>query len=68
MKWFIAVLVPPLAVLIWGGFFSALLNLVLTLCFWFPGVVHAFMVISEKQEQKRHREIIREMQKERLAG
>jgi len=40
---------PPLGVLIGGGSPGALiLNIVLTLCFWIPGLIHALYVILKK--------------------
>ncbi|MGE9267963.1 MAG: YqaE/Pmp3 family membrane protein [Verrucomicrobiales bacterium] len=42
----IAVLLPPLAVGLKAGFGgSFLLNLVLTLIFWLPGLIHALLVV-----------------------
>jgi uncharacterized membrane protein YqaE (UPF0057 family) len=39
------VLLPPVAVLTCGRPFQAILNLILTLIFWIPGVVHAALVV-----------------------
>ena len=41
MHYLFAILLPPVAVLLCGKPFLAILNLLLTLCFWIPGVVHA---------------------------
>jgi uncharacterized membrane protein YqaE (UPF0057 family) len=49
----LAILFPPLAVLLTGKPIQALLNLVLCLFFWIPGVIHAFMVVNEKKAKKR---------------
>ncbi len=45
----LAILIPPLAVGINKGIGGAfLINLILTLIFWLPGVIHAFWVLSKK--------------------
>lgn len=49
----IAVVFPPLAVLLTGRPFQALLNLGLTMFFWVPGVIHAIMVVNENKADKR---------------
>ncbi len=46
MRYLLAILLPPLAVLLCGKPFLAILNLLLTLCFWIPGVVHALFVVN----------------------
>jgi len=49
----VALLLPPLAVLLCGKPVQAFLNCLLTLCFWIPGVIHAFSVVSERKADKR---------------
>lgn len=46
MRYLLAIVAPPLAVLLCGKPFQAILNLILTLCFWIPGVVHALFVVN----------------------
>nr|NIP22654.1 YqaE/Pmp3 family membrane protein [Phycisphaerae bacterium]NIX26469.1 YqaE/Pmp3 family membrane protein [Phycisphaerae bacterium] len=46
MRYFLAVILPPVAVLICGKPIQALLNLVLTLLFWIPGLIHAIFVVN----------------------
>ncbi len=46
MLYFLGIILPPVAVLMVGKPIQALLNLVLTLLGWLPGVVHAFLVIN----------------------
>lgn len=46
MMYLLAIILPPVAVLLKGKPFQALLNLVLTLFFWLPGVIHAWIVIN----------------------
>lgn len=46
VMYLLAVLLPPLAALIAGGFRQFGLNLVLTLLGWVPGAVHAVLLVS----------------------
>jgi len=58
MRYLLAIVLPPLAVLSCGKPFQAILNLVLTLCLWIPGVVHALFVVSNHNADRRNRELI----------
>lgn len=49
----LAILLPPVAVLICGKPFQALINFILCLCFYFPGAIHAIMVVKEKKDNER---------------
>lgn len=49
----IAILFPPLAVLLAGKPIQAVLNLVLTLFFYVPGLIHAILVVHDKKADKR---------------
>ena len=54
MLYFLAILLPPVAVFLAGGRpMQALLNLVLTLLGWIPGVIHVFLVVGEYKADKR---------------
>lgn len=53
MLYLLAILLPPLAVLLTGRPFQALLNIPLTLIFWIPGVVHAVLVVNEHKANQR---------------
>lgn len=54
MLYFLAILLPPVAVLLAGGRpMQALLNLGLTVLGWIPGVIHAFLVVGEYKADKR---------------
>ncbi len=57
MLFFLAVLLPPLAVLLTGRIGSFFLSLILTLFGWLPGVIHAFFVVSDYKNEQRFREI-----------
>lgn len=51
--YFLAILIPPLAVLLVGKPFQAVLNLLLTLLGWFPGAIHAVLVVKDKKDDRR---------------
>jgi uncharacterized membrane protein YqaE (UPF0057 family) len=53
MLYLLAILLPPAAVLFVGKPFQALLNLILTLIFYIPGVIHAVLVVKDAKADKR---------------
>jgi uncharacterized membrane protein YqaE (UPF0057 family) len=55
----VAVLLPPLAVLLCGKPAQALLNVLLTLLCYVPGLLHARMVVAEYQADRRSRAALR---------
>jgi uncharacterized membrane protein YqaE (UPF0057 family) len=59
MRYLIAIILPPLAVLMCGKPAQALLNCVLTLCLWVPGIIHAILVVSSTEADERTRRIIK---------
>lgn len=61
MRYLIAILLPPLAVLLCGKPLQFVLNLILTLCFWIPGMIHAILVVHSHLEDQRADRIIRAM-------
>lgn len=56
---YILCLLPPLAVLSCGKPVTALLNLVLTLMLYFPGLIHAILVVNSYYADKRTNKIIK---------
>ncbi len=58
MRYLLAVILPPVAVLICGKPIQALLNLVLTLLFWIPGLIHAIFVVNGYYADKRTDRVI----------
>jgi uncharacterized membrane protein YqaE (UPF0057 family) len=58
MRYLLAILLPPVAVLLCGRPLQALLNLILTLCLWLPGAIHAVLVVNSYLEDKRADRII----------
>jgi uncharacterized membrane protein YqaE (UPF0057 family) len=61
MIYFLAIVFPPIAVLIKGKPISALFNFFLTLLGYIPGVIHAFFVINAAESEKRHKETLKAM-------
>lgn len=47
----LAILIPPLAVLLAGKPIQAVLNLFLCLFFYIPGMIHAILVVNEKKNK-----------------
>lgn len=58
MMYLIAVLLPPLAVLLAGKPIQAILNLFLCLMLYFPGAIHAILVVSEAKADRRNRQLV----------
>jgi uncharacterized membrane protein YqaE (UPF0057 family) len=61
----IAILFPPLAVLLCGKPVQAVLNLILTLFLYVPGLVHAILVINAHKADQRNAALIRAVTKSR---
>ena len=53
MLYLVAVILPPLAVLLAGKPFQALLSIPLTLLFYVPGIVHALFVVHNHYADRR---------------
>ena len=53
MRYLIAILFPPLAVLLCGKPIQFILNIFLTLLFWIPGMIHAILVVNGHLADKR---------------
>lgn len=57
MLYLVAILLPPLAVLMCGKPIQALINIVLTLALYFPGAIHAIFVVNNFYADQRTRRI-----------
>ena len=64
MLYLLAILLPPLAVLLCGKPFQAIINIVLTLFLWIPGIIHAMLVVSSHHADKRNQRVIDEMRRQ----
>jgi len=65
MLYLLAVFIPPLAVLLCGKPFQALLSIPLTLLGWAPGVIHALFVVQNHYADERSRKLIRVVERQR---
>jgi uncharacterized membrane protein YqaE (UPF0057 family) len=66
MRYLLAILLPPVAVLLCGKPVQALLNLVLTLLFWIPGALHAVLVVHQREEDERAQRIVQAIERRGL--
>jgi len=57
--YFLAVIMPPLAVLMAGKPVQALLNILLCFCGIVPGWIHAFLVVADCKAEKRTDRLVR---------
>ncbi|WP_113805990.1 YqaE/Pmp3 family membrane protein [Bacillus taeanensis] len=64
MLYILAIIFPPLAVLIAGKPFQAIVNLILTLCFYVPGLIHALLVVHDRKADKRLKKQMKMMRRE----
>lgn len=58
MRYFLCFLCPPIAILTTGKLGSMLLNIILTIFLWVPGIIHAILVVNKYYEDKRHRQLM----------
>jgi uncharacterized membrane protein YqaE (UPF0057 family) len=63
MLYLVAVVFPPLAVLLCGKPLQALLSIPLTLLGWAPGVIHALFVVNNHYADKRADRLMRAMRR-----
>jgi uncharacterized membrane protein YqaE (UPF0057 family) len=64
MLYLLAILLPPLAVLLCGKPFQAILNILLTFAFWVPGVIHAMLVVSSHHADQRNDRVVKELRRQ----
>lgn len=64
----IALIFPPLAVLLCGKPWQALLALFLTVCGVIPGVIYAWLIVAEFNADRRNRELIGAIKGSRRRG
>lgn len=55
----VAILLPPVAVLMKGKPIQAALNLLLTLLGWIPGIIHAVLVVNAANADARNQRLER---------
>lgn len=54
----LAIIIPPLAVLLCGKPGQAILNFFLCLLLFVPGVIHALFVVNERKARQRQEELV----------
>jgi uncharacterized membrane protein YqaE (UPF0057 family) len=59
MRYLLAIILPPAAVLLCGKPIQFLLNIILTLFLWVPGVIHAILVVNSHLADKRTDKIVK---------
>lgn len=63
MRYFLAIILPPVAVFLCGKPIQFVLNIFLTLLFWIPGSVHALLVVNSHLADKRTKRIVKAIKK-----
>jgi uncharacterized membrane protein YqaE (UPF0057 family) len=58
MIYFLCFICPPLALLLRGKIGSVILNILLCIFGWVPGIIHAILVISSQDRDKQNKKII----------
>ncbi len=58
MRYLLAILLPPIAVLICGKPIQAVINLLLCVLLWVPGVIHALFVAHDYYADQRNKELV----------
>jgi uncharacterized membrane protein YqaE (UPF0057 family) len=58
MRYLLAIVLPPVAVLICGKPFQAVINVVLTLLLWVPGMIHALFVVNNWYADQRTQRLV----------
>ncbi len=59
MRYFVAIILPPVAVFRCGKPIQVILNIFLTLLFWIPGMIHAILVVHSYLADKRNAKVVR---------
>ena len=63
MRYLLAILLPPLAVFLCGKPIQGILNIFLTLAFYFPGAIHALFVVHSHLADQRTERIVEAISK-----
>jgi uncharacterized membrane protein YqaE (UPF0057 family) len=66
MRYFLCFIFPPAAVLTTGRIGCFILSIILTLCFWIPGVIYAILVTNDYYSDRRNKKVIRAIKSNRL--
>jgi uncharacterized membrane protein YqaE (UPF0057 family) len=63
MRYFLCILLPPIAVLTTGRIGAFILSLFLTILGWIPGVIFAILIVNKYYGDQKHAEILQEMRR-----
>ena len=58
MRYLLAIVLPPVAVFSTGRILQGLINIVLTILGWVPGVVHAALIVNDFKNEERTNRVI----------
>jgi uncharacterized membrane protein YqaE (UPF0057 family) len=58
MRYVLSLVLPPVAVFSTGRWVQGLINIVLTILGWVPGVIHAALIVNDFQQDRRANRII----------
>jgi uncharacterized membrane protein YqaE (UPF0057 family) len=58
MRYLLAIVLPPLAVLLCGKPVQFILNIILTCLLWVPGMIHALFVVADHNSNRRTNRIV----------
>ncbi|MCW3104767.1 MAG: YqaE/Pmp3 family rane protein [Bacteroidetes bacterium] len=58
MRYFLCILLPPIAVLTTGKIGAFILSLLLTILGWIPGVIYAILITNKYYAERRHKELL----------
>jgi uncharacterized membrane protein YqaE (UPF0057 family) len=61
MRYLFVIILPPLAVLLCGKPIQFVLSILLTLCFWIPGIIHALFVVNSHLADERTDKLVNAM-------
>ena len=67
MLYLLAIVLPPVAVLLCGKPLQALLSVILTICVWVPGAIHALFVVNSHLADKRTNKLIKAMERNKAS-
>lgn len=63
MRYFLCIILPPIAVITTGRIGAFILSLILTIFGWIPGVIYAILIVNKHYSDKKHKEILEEMRR-----
>lgn len=64
MRYFLAIVLPPVAVFLCGKPVQFVLNIILTILGWLPGAIHAVLVVNSHLADKRTKKIVKAINKQ----